>query len=412
MYGSVTGSVRSFPSLASRPLDAVDSGGLNRRVVNDVTKQYWVLGVSALVLAIPGLLQAQQQDARADAAAVQDTSTVPGNSLVPLPVVFYMPETNWGFGAAVTYYMYDPEQRTDRILPSTLSAIGIYTTKKQIIALLGAELYLSGDKYRLLGNTGYSKFPSKFWGIGNDTPDELEEDYTPSTVNFAGEFQWRALPGWYVGVAAQAAYRELVEVEEDGLLAGGLVPGSEDGRIIGAGLLLTRDTRNNTVYPSGGSFHQLRAILYNGWFGSNYNFGSYSLDLRKYLSPASRHVLALRALGQWTSGDPPFDLMPQLGGDMLLRGYFQGRFRDRQLLAGQIEYRAPVWWRIGVVGFGSAGQVGASMDGFTWGGFKASAGGGVRFMLDPQSGLNIRADYGWAFDTETGGFYLSIGEAF
>ena len=187
---------------------------------------------------------------------------------------------------------------------------------------------------------------------------------------------------------------------------------SDDGRIIGAGLLVTRDTRNNAVYPSAGSYHQLRVTLYDGLFQSNYGFGSYSLDLRTYMAPVQRHVLAIRAVGQSTSGTASFDVLPQLGGDALLRGYFQGRFRDRHLLAGQLEYRAPVWWRLGVVGFVSGGQVASAFDGFTWGGFKASAGGGLRFLLDPQSGLNIRADYGWAFDIGTGGFYLNVGEAF
>jgi hypothetical protein len=353
-----------------------------------------------------------QQQGDLDSATTSDTSAAPGNSLVPLPAAFYTPETNLGFGGVVSYYMYDAEQSTGRILPSTLSAIGIYTTKKQIIALVSAELHLSDDKYRVLGSGGYSKFPTKLWGTGNDTPDTLEEDYTPAAFMLSGEFQWQALPGWYLGASFQAAHREIVEVEAGGLLAGGLVPGSEDGSVIGAGLLLTRDTRNNTIFPSGGSYHQVSATLFGGWLGSSYDFGEYVLDLRKYMSPVEGHVLAVRALGQWTSGTAPFDLMPQLGGDVLLRGYYQGRFRDRQLLASQVEYRAPIWWRVGLVGFAGAGQVAPSLGDFTWSGFKVSAGGGVRVNLDPQSGLNIRADYGWAFDTKSGGFYINIGEAF
>jgi outer membrane protein assembly factor BamA len=369
------------------------------------------LGLMAVLLVSgPSALGAQEADR--GAAAEHDSAAAPRNSLVPLPVAFYMPETNLGFGGLVTYYMYDPRQQAQRVLPSTLSAIGIYTTKKQIIALLNAELYLDGDKYRLLGGGGYSKFPSKFWGIGNEASDELEEDYTPRMVNFSGEFQWQVLPGWYVGGTVQAAYRELTDVAEDGQLASGLVPGSDDGTIMGAGLLFTRDTRNNAVYPSAGSYHQVRATLYSGTFGSDYAFGHYVLDLRKYVSPVADHVLAFRGLAELSSGQPPFDLLPQLGGDVLLRGYYQGRFRDRQLVAAQAEYRAPVWWRLGAVGFAGVGQVRPSLDGLTWGGFKASVGGGLRVLLDPRSGLNIRADYGWAFDTKTGGFYLNIGEAF
>jgi len=365
-----------------------------------------------LAVALPGFVHAQERPPSSDSVALLDTAAVPGNTLVPLPAVFYTPETGWGFGGVITYYMYGARQRSDRVLPSTISGIGIYTTKKQIIALVNTELYLGGGDYRLLGGMGYSKFPTKFWGVGNEAPDSLEEDYTPETFSFRGEFQWQALPGWYLGVVAQAAHRELAEIEEDGQLATGLVPGTADGRIVGAGVLISRDTRDNAVFPSRGVYHQLRVEVYDGLFQSNYDFGSYTLDLRAYVSPVERHVLAVRGLGQATSGIAPFDMLPQLGGDVLLRGYYEGRFRDRHLLAAQIEYRAHVWWRIGVVGFVGGGQVAGTLDSFRWGGFKASAGGGLRLLLDPQSGLNIRADYGWAFDTHAGGFYVNVGEAF
>jgi hypothetical protein len=350
---------------------------------------------------------AAQQDSTAD------TTASPGNTLVPLPVLFYQPETGTGFGAAAAYYMYGGAGQSARIVPSSIGLIGIYTTKKQIIAELGAEVYFgAGRRFRLLGAVGYSKFPTKFWGLGNEAPDSLEEDYTPRTFTLAGEFQWEAFLGWYLGASAQLGHRRLSEVQEGGMLAGGAVPGSADGRFVSVGALVTRDTRNNTVAPSRGSYHQLRAAFADGLFGSEFDFGQYTLDLRMYLSPLTRHVLALRALGQAVTGEPPFELLPQLGGDVLLRGYFAGRFRDRNLVAFQAEYRVPVWWRIGVVGFVGAGQVASVRDAFTLDGFKPSAGLGLRFALSPSAGLNIRADYGWGFDVGSGGFYLAFGEAF
>jgi outer membrane translocation and assembly module TamA len=104
--------------------------------------------------------------------------------------------------------------------------------------------------------------------------------------------------------------------------------------------------------------------------------------------------------------------VPQLGGDQLLRGYYGGRFRDQDLLALQAEYRMPVWWRLGAVGFVAAGQVAPKLDDLGLDRFKPAAGLGLRFLLSPEEGLNIRADYGWGFDVESSGFYLSIGEIF
>jgi outer membrane protein assembly factor BamA len=190
------------------------------------------------------------------------------------------------------------------------------------------------------------------------------------------------------------------------------VPGAENGSIIGLGVVLTRDTRNNIVFPRRGGLHRLSATLYDELLGSDFDFGLYELDLRGYFPVFSSHVVALRAVGRASSGSPPFDLQPQLGGDVLLRGYFQGRFRDRHLMAFQGEYRAPLVWRIGVASFVAAGQVAGALGDFGFDRFKLSAGGGLRFQLSEQEGLNIRADYGWGFDVGSGGFYLSLGEAF
>ncbi len=144
-------------------------------------------------------------------------------------------------------------------------------------------------------------------------------------------------------------------------------------------------------------------------FGDN-GFGAYTVDLRRYFPVARTHVVALQALGIATSGEPPFDLYPQLGGESLLRGYFQGRYRDRSLLALQGEYRLPLFWRLGAAGFVGAGQVAPRIGDFGLDRFWVSGGAGLRFLLARREGLNIRADF--AFGEDSSGFYLSIGEAF
>lgn len=344
-----------------------------------------------------------------------DSARVPGSTLIPLPVLFYQPETGTGFGGLATYSFYPGQPPaaggSARVQPSTVTAIGIYTTKKQIITALEAELFLSGGRTRVFASTGYVKFPTKFWGIGNETIDEAEEDFTPEAVELLAEVQREVAPGWYVGVSARVAHRRLIELAEDGLLQGGSVPGSTDGRVLGGGMLLTRDTRDNTLYPRSGSWMRLQGSIYNDAVGSEFDYGAVTLDLRQYLTAFGSHVVALRAVAMASSAETPFDLLPTLGGDALLRGYYDGRFRDRDLTAIQAEYRAPLWWRIGAVAFVEAGQVAASFGDLRSGGFKTSFGGGLRIRLSDE-GLNIRADYGYGFAVDAGGFYLAIGEAF
>ena len=351
-----------------------------------------------------------QVDPDSVASAQQDSASTPGNTLVPLPVIFYQPETKLGFGVAATYYFRTSKKGPDA-RPSALTPILIYTTKKQVIAIFQGEIYSPSERYRYNFEGGYTRFPTSFWGIGNNTPDSLEEQYTPRNVSLRLQAQRKLFPDWYVGLSIPAGYRAVVEADSAPLLQSGLVPGSEDGWIVGAGLSVTRDTRDNTVFPVSGSLDQFNATPYNGFLGSSYDFASFTLDLRRYL-PLFSNVLALRGLGVASSSVPPFDLTPQLGGDALLRGYFAGRYRDRQLLAFQAEYRFHLWWRIGGVGFICAGQVANVFGDFDLAGFHSNAGGGIRFLLSRAEGLNIRADWGVGLGESSSGFYLSLGEAF
>lgn len=372
----------------------------------------WTRGGFAVV-AIPLVLSCLPWPGRAQQGEVvaDDSVRAPGNTFVPLPVLFYMPETGVGFGGMATYYFRTSGGGRDE-RPSSLTPLLVYTEKKQVIALFQGEIYLSQERYRLNFEAGYSLFPTKFWGVGNDTPDAAEEEYTPRTVNLAAKSQRQIASGWYLGGTVRVGYRALVEVEDGGLLDSGTVPGAVDSWVVGLGLLVTRDTRDNPVYPRSGSFHQLGGSWYSGHFGSSYDYGSFYLDVRKYFSAFSTHVVAIRGLAMASVSEQPFDLMPQLGGDVLLRGYFAGRYRDRQLLALQGEYRTPVWWRVGLVGFAGIGQVADNWGALELGHFHPSAGVGARFQLSRTEGLNIRADYGWGFDAATTGFYLSVGEAF
>ncbi len=353
-----------------------------------------------------------QQAIPSDSVSTRSATAPRGNTLVPLPVFFYMPETGVGFGAIVGYYFrLSGTTRPDTVgrnLPSFVFPILIYTSKKQIITQLRTELYPARGRYRLTGLLGYSKFPTKFWGIGNYTPEEDSTRYTAGTFDVMLELQRQLAVGWYIGVIGQVAHRKLLSAEFDT----GTVPGTEDGNIVGVGLSVARDTRTNTTFPQSGSFHQIRATLFDGAFGSDFDYGTLSLDFRKYLSPRNGHVLAIRLYGVGTTGGPPFERLAMLGGDLLLRGYYIGRFRDKDLLALQAEYRATIWRRIGAVAFVGAGQVASDLADFAVAGFKPSAGLGLRFLLSPQEGLNIRADFGRGFDVGSSGFYLSLGEVF
>jgi outer membrane protein assembly factor BamA len=153
-------------------------------------------------------------------------------------------------------------------------------------------------------------------------------------------------------------------------------------------------------------FDQFAPIL-----GSNYLYTSYVLDLRRFLRIYRNQVLALQVLGNFNVGEVPLRSLAMLGGSSTMRGYYAGRFRDKNAGLLQAEYRVPLFWRLGAVGFADMGNVGPELSEVNLQQFKYSYGGGLRVALNQQEKLNLRLDYGIA-KGRSNGFYLQLGEAF
>lgn len=94
-----------------------------------------------------------------------------------------------------------------------------------------------------------------------------------------------------------------------------------------------------------------------------------------------------------------------------MRGYQEGRYVDRDMLATQIEYRKNFKdSRLGAVAFIGTGDVYRNVNEFQFGNLKPNFGAGIRYKLDKKENLNIRLD--WGFGSGTNSFYLGIAEAF
>ena len=94
-----------------------------------------------------------------------------------------------------------------------------------------------------------------------------------------------------------------------------------------------------------------------------------------------------------------------------MRGYQEGRYVERDLLATQVEYRKNFKnSRWGLVGFLGTGDVYHNVDAFQFKNLKPNYGAGARFSIDKEENLNLRFDVG--FGKGTSGFYLGIAESF
>ncbi len=325
------------------------------------------------------------------------------------PIIFYTPDTKWAIGAAADYY-YHPSASDTTTRPSTVGATLIYTQKKQIVAAFGVDLYSPSNTYNPSGGIIYVKYPDTFYGIGNNTSADSTEDYTHRLISLGLGFRKQMRPNLYLGIHYELDDDKLIKVEEDGLLAKGNILGSKGGTVSGAGLSVNWDSRNNLFSPSAGGLYGFSATFFAGALGSDFDFNRYNLSLRKYIPVFSSHVLAFQGEMSFRTGDPPFLLLAHLGGEGILRGYAANRYLGKNLLAGQVEYRMPVWRRFGVAGFAGYGDVADKLSRFEIRSFKYSFGWGIRYLFNRDEKINLRLDFGYGKNSSE--FYISLTEAF
>src|SRR6201999_2274146 len=133
------------------------------------------------------------------------------------------------------------------------------------------------------------------------------------------------------------------------------------------------------------------------WLGSDNDWQSLILDVRKYvkLPYATHNVLALWSYDWLTvgNGNPPYLLLPSTGWDAYsntARGYIQGRFRSKNMLYLESEYRFGITPNglIGGVVFANA-QSFTQPNTSTYQYIIPGYGAGLRFSLNKFSRTNL-----------------------
>lgn len=333
--------------------------------------------------------------------------TTENSSFVFLPVIFHTPETQLA-GGMVAQYNYRDSNNSPESRPSVLTPLLIYTQNKQFIGELGFDLYFQNELYHLTGGVLYKIFPNTYFGIGNDTPDENEEKYTSNNFLTSFTFLKQVLP--FVNIGINYDFEKMNITKKDSLLSNSETTGKSGGLISGIGPAIHFDTRDNVNFPMSGHFYQGSVLFYQPFLGSDFQYHKISLDLRKYFTFFEKHTVAFQSFSQFINGNVPFNKLSQLGGSRILRGYFEGRYRDKNILFLQSEYRSPTWYNIGYVAFVGLGEVAPNIDDFSTSAMKYSIGFGLRYMFIPKEKLNLRLDFGFV----KGGFefYANFAESF
>ncbi len=326
------------------------------------------------------------------------------------PFAYYTPETQLalGGGGIVTFYT-----ANDSLLrPSKLGVSGDYSTNGQYKVGLNPELYFFQNKYFFSLKINYGESKNKFYGIGPETPTIDEVGYNVRTYGLLLSGQ---LPSVFVlstrgGIVYDLRQTDITKSSDNRYLSAGGVPGEKGGLTSGLGLVQVWDDRDNLFFPTSGNFDQMKFVVYSRDLGSDYSFLRFTWDVRSYRPLAENHILAVQFLTSIMTGNPPFYELSALGGQNTMRGYFYGRYRDKDYIAAQAEYRTFVWNRIGFVVFGGGGAVADDVTHFRSKNVQSSFGGGIRYKFNVAEQINLRADIG--IGKGSTGIYFGIEEAF
>lgn len=344
-------------------------------------------------------------------------------SFIPFPIVFSQPETGLGYGVAVLPVWRFGLDTTVRKSNARLTAWR--TQKKQSLVQLSHTIFTPGERFLLSGELSYYyKFPINYYGFGPSTDADDKSIIQYKVLIFNQRVLKKIAPNLFAGLQYRLTDLRDVQVNED-INEGNLLEERpsrlyeraarerQNTLISGLGPSILYDGRDNVLSAFRGNYLELSSLFNGGVLGSDYRFSRFLLDARHFqpLTEDNKTILATQLLGQFHAGRVPFRELANLGGEKILRGYYEGRYRDRQLVAAQAEVRRHLFWRLNGVVFGGLGQVGNTLSAFDEGSLKATAGAGLRFQFNRQDRLNVRFDYGVGRGGSSG-FYFSIGEAF
>lgn len=339
-------------------------------------------------------------DQQADVSHGVDWGIIPGP--------FYTPELGVGVGVAAVG-LYRPDTRQQHTPLSTLSLSGFASSTGAFGLGYENSTFLQNDRWRFYLEGDLSHRPLRFWGVGYQAGHSQrgKQSYDASRFSAQPQLLYQLAAHTYAGVGWSLAYERASELQNKP--SGSLfVQPSLAVFSSGGSLLFSYDTRDFLANPSRGQVLNLSYTRYSTALGGDNRFKAWDAQYGTYHGLNDSTLLAWELYGRITDGNVPWTMLSQLGDSHHLRGYFQGRYRDRDMLTSQLELRKKLSWRHGVVAWLGAGTLSSRESQLLNGHWLPSVGVGYRFEFKKR--MNVRLDYG--LGQHSSGFYFQVGEAF
>lgn len=331
-----------------------------------------------------------------------------------LPTAYYTPEKKFGVGLLMVG-LYKTDNASSEEQPSSLVLNSFVSMNNSYGVEVENMTFFNQGKQRLLLELELHNEASVYYGqgIAQGDLDSNHHEFEEQLYSFKPRWMTEVADNYFIGVGANFIYAsadtfQLAETEVP-VDSTNILPNNVSSGVVVTSIYDSRDYRLNATK---GWLFQIDAGLYQN---SEYSsFSTYDVELANYIDLSSVSglssapgLIAWQVQGHFTDGDVPWNLLPDLGGSNAMRGYIKGRYRDEQMMMGQVEYRLPIFQRYGMVFWGAAGSVAPKIGDLTEE-LLTSYGTGFRFKI--KDNINLRLDVGVG-ENETN-FYLNVNEVF
>ena len=327
------------------------------------------------------------------------------------PTFGYTPETSVEIGVSNLLLFHARQDTFTRL--SEAKMFSFVTFRSQYGVNLSHAFYTHKNKWSFLGEDKFQNFPLLYYGIGPESEKDPLAIVDANMIYLHERILREVHKHVYAGLELRFQRLNKVEFEWEDHAHGTELPlGGEGSLNLGLGLGIVYDNRHNVLNVRKGLFAEAGFVKYNDNWGSDYTFTTYFVEGRFFQPVHKDQVLAVQVYGSFGSGEIPFNELALMGGEGLMRGYYLGRYRDRNLIAAQIEYRFlpfPFSRRFGGAAFLGIGSV---FPDFSQAFQKPviAGGAGLRYFLFEAKDIFLRLDLG--ITKEGIGPYFIIGEAF
>lgn len=337
----------------------------------------------------------------------EQPTTVRQRTISVFPILMYDSDIGFGFGGkGVIKNQFKRNESFDLILFGSTKGEQWYVFT---FSIPDFEIR-QGTRYPLALDLKleYDKFlKSNFFGFGNNSKDndwQFPKEFTKLELTLGHAFTERIIgeAGLFFNHTSVYDYEDInPEMSTN-------IPGSGENLTSYLTVQLRWDTRDSQIHPQKGWKLSFNSDFAFKFIGSDFDFQRYRLDVCKYQKLfIPSHIIAGRLWTQHIEGTAPYYEQSIIGGTWTARGFKVDRFIDRALTFVTIEYRFPIYRKIGGILFVDIGRVFPSIDKFRFYNWKIDSGFGLRYYLE---NFVVRFDTG--FSNEGMRIFFNFGHIF